>query len=339
MAATIVDIAREAGVGEATVVRALRGTGYVSAATKARIEKVAARLNYHPNHVARSLALGTSEFVGMVLDAGFAPALKPFLSPIEQGIRNAGYSMLFYMSSGTGPDAELRCFRELLYKRIAGAIIAPNSLTPNPEPYRMLIDNGIKIVTIDINVDGLKAPQIVCDHYQSAKLATEHLISLGHRDIVYLAIPRTSHIGRERARGFQDTMTAAGIQIDESSIVETPDHTEEAGAEATLRLLERRKRPTAVVARLDTVAIGVMQTVLAAGLSIPEDISLVGHGDHGLCHALRVPLTTIHAPIEQMASLAVRRLLDMLAGKTVKPVTEALAVELVVRSSTGPAPR
>jgi len=337
LAATIVDIARVAGVGEATVVRALRGTGYVSPAAKARVKKAARELGYHTNHIARSLALGKSPFVGFVAGSGDVSAFHPYINTIEHRIREARYSMLFYISAGDRPAAEQACFWELISKRVAGAIVVPGSLDADPEPYRELIANGIKLVIVDRYVEEVCVPQIIFDHYRSSRLAIEHLASLGHRRIAHLGIPETSHVGRERARGFGDALEAAGIPLSECIITHV-DPTEQAGADAAARLLELKQRPTAILTRRDSVAIGVMQTILAAGLSIPNDISLVSHGGSGPSHALRVPLTTLRRPTQRMATLAIEKLLDSLEGKDVEPVTTVLDVELVVRESTGPPP-
>lgn len=333
MAATIVDIAKKAGVGEATVVRALRGSGYVSKATKARVLKVAAEMDYRPNRIARSLALGKSEFVAIVAPAFGVNAVQPYIGPIEQGIRAAGYSMLFYLA--TSPSAELDCFEEVLSKRAAGVIVMPASLNQDPKPYQMLVEKGVKMAIMDKTVEGVPVPQIMVDHYKSGRLAAEHLIGLGHRDIVYLAIPRNSRVGNDRARGFLDAMTNAGIPT-EGSIIEVQENTEEAGKAALADLLKRPHMPTAVVARHDLMAIGVMQAAFAAGLPVPEDLSLVGHGNMPIVHALRAPLTSVQTPTDKLSKLAVEKVFAMLAGEEVPPEVTVLDVELMVRGSTAP---
>lgn len=335
MATTIVDVAKKAGVGEATVVRALRGSGYVSPATKARVIKAARELNYRPNHLARSLALGTSQFIGLIAGSDIVSAFHPYLGTLEQGIRNAGYSLLFCIATSDSQDAERSCLEEMISKRTGGVIVSPGTLSSSAEPYREALDSGVHLVIVDKLVDGLAAPQIIVDQYKSGRIATEHLISLGHRDIIYLAIPATSNVGRERARGFREAMEDAGIPVTDSSIVEV-DRTEEAGMKAAAQLLKTDRLPTGIVTRHDVVAIGLMQTILDAGLSIPGDVSIVSHGDHGPMYALRVPLTTVHTPTEQMIDVALKMILDMVSGIPVKPEVTLLDVHLVVRASTGP---
>lgn len=335
MASTIVDIAKRAGVGESTVVRALRGKGYVSPDTRAKIMKAAEELNYQPNHIARSLVLGKSDLIGIVASSGDIQTFGPSLESIDRGIREAGYSMLFYVSTSAVKDSEMNIFREIIGKRVAGAVIIPSSLTSDPKPYRMLLENGIKLVITDRCIPGIETPQLVFDHYASARMAAEHLISLGHKKIAYLGIPQTSYVGTERKRGFDEALKCAGIKPSDSVFMET-DYTERAGYENTKKLLEDKNRPTAIIARHDIVAVGVMEALFDAGISIPGDISLMGQGDTNFSHALRVPLTTTHNPNDRLAEEGVKTLIDMLSGREVENATRMLDVNLVVRSSTAP---
>ena len=130
-------------------------------------------------------------------------------------------------------------------------------------------------------------------------------------------------------------MKEAGIPVGSSSIVET-DLSEEAGKRTMTRLLKHKRPPTAVIARQDVVALGAMDAVFSTGLSVPRDVSIVGLGDMWRSNALRVPLTTLHYPFEEMANRGARTLLRMLDGKNVPVKTEVLDVTLVQRASTAP---
>ncbi|MCL5102885.1 MAG: LacI family transcriptional regulator [Armatimonadetes bacterium] len=334
MATTVYDIARAAGVGRTTVLRALWDKDDISPETKARIKKLAAEMKYRPNHIARSLVMGHSNFVGVMATPSVFPSSYGTIELIESALRDADYSMLL-SSSGGHPGGERRVLEQLVANRVAGIIAIPASNSADPEVYQELIDSGVKMVTLDRCVEGLKAPQVIGDDYRAARLATEHLISLGHKSIVYLAIPLTSYAGRERARGFQDAMSEAGIRITSSSMVET-QFGEEFGFAAVRELLKRKTPPTAIVARHDIVAAGVIRAIYAAGLSIPDDISLVGNGDIWCSDILRVPLTTVRHPIQDMARKAISKLLSMLSGESVDSAIEVLGVEFVTRMSTAP---
>ena len=291
-------------------------------------------MKYRPNHIARSLVMGHSNMVGVMATPSVFPTSYSTIELIESELRDADYSMLL-SSSGGHPGGERRALEQLVGNRVAGVIAIPASHGADPEVYQELLESGVKVVIINRCVEGLKAPQVIGDDYRAAKVATEHLISLGHKRIVYLAIPQTSYSGRERIRGFGDAMSEAGLRVTASSIIET-QFGEEFGSAATEELLKWKNPPTAILARHDIVAAGVIRAVYANGLSIPEDISVVGNGDIWCSDILRVPLTTVRHPIMDMARNALRKLLAMLSGASVEPTVEVLGVELTMRMSTAP---
>lgn len=331
MSVTIDDIARLSGVGRTTVFRALKGKDRISPETRAKIQKIAEELNYRPNPMATGLAKGTTNFVGILATPSIIPVFQAVLEPIDNLLREAGYNILLQTSSGR-PEDEHLSLEQLMHQRVAGLIVHPSSTHASPEIYQELVESGVKLVIIDRYIEGVHAPQIVGDDYNAAYLATKYLISLGHRDIVHMAIPMTSYAGQERDRGFRTAMTEAGIPVIASSVVETRMGSEH-GEQVMAKILKRKKVPTAILARQDVVAIGAMRAIYAAGLSIPDDISIVGNGDFWCDDMLRVSLTTVQHPVEQMANLAAQHLLDMLSGKSIEPSTTVLDVQLIVRGS------
>ncbi len=239
-----------------------------------------------------------------------------------------------YSTDGSARGERL-CLDQLMHARVAAAIVLPEPDTENVGGYQELVDSGIKLVVAHSVIEGLNAPQVVGDNYQVAYLAAKYLISLGHRDIVYLAIPQDCYMGRERVRGLGDALAEAGIPLTKSSIVSC-GVSGESGEKAMAAVLKRKRFPTAVIARHDIVATGVMRAVFAAGLSIPGDISLIGNGDMELDDLLRVPLTSIKHPAEHLANMAIKKLLDMLKDRPVEPDITKMDVELVIRSSCAP---
>ncbi len=333
---TIGDVARAAGVSRSTVSKAFGSKGFVSPETKARVIRVATELNYHPSHIARSLSLGTSGLIGVVATPSILTVFENFVEPIERAIRDAGYSLLLYTSSGD-PESERLCLVDLIQKRVDGVIAIPSSNPADVKAYQDVVDSGIKLVVLDRCVEGLMVPQVGGDDYEAGRLATEYLLELGHRRIVYLAIPRTSSSGHQRAQGFIDAMARAGVPMDESSIIDT-GFGEEFGEKAMESLRTRKALPTGIIARHDLNAIGVMRVALASGLSVPGDISIVGNADISLADMVKVPLTTVRHPSRQMAVMGATRLLELLAGQHVHPEITRLPVQLVIRSSCA-APR
>lgn len=331
---TVNDIARAVGVSTRTVMRALNGKDRISSTTKDKILKVAAEMNYHPNTIARSLVRKMSDLVGIYGHTGILDRVQRYIEPLEDQIFERGFSILFYTSSAD-PQRETASLRSFIEKRVAGALVAPGPFDTRLGIYQDMIDLGIKLVILDKSIDDLEVPQFTTDPYRSARLATDYLISLGHERIVHLAIPETTFIGRERGRGFRDAMADAGIKVSEANTIPIALD-DSAAAETVTSLLDRKDPPTAIVARHDYVAIGAMRAARRMGLSIPEDLSVVGYGDMWLADVLMSPLTTVRHPIEQIARGAVECLLEMIDGNNVDPGVRLLDVELVVRESCAP---
>ena len=334
MSCTVNDIAKAAGVSRTTVLRALSGKPDISSETRDRIEKLAADMRYRPNHIARSLTHGKTNLAGVILDPDLFHSFYEIVSRVEQKFRSAGYSMLLHIFGYSG-GGEMSFAEQLMRNRAEGVLAVPSSNPMFRETYEELVDSGKKLVIIDGCVDNMKVPQVCADQYSIARLGTEHLISLGHKHIVHLAVPETSYTGRERARGFRDAMAAAGIPLHPDSIIPV-EFDEAEAAEVAQSIIASPNRPTAFLVRHDLLARGVMRAVLSAGLRVPEDISIVGCGDASGSDMFRVPLTTLRAPAAKMVDMGVELLLDCMNEHEVEPKTTVLDVELIVRSSTAP---
>lgn len=334
MPSTVYDIAKAAGVSTTTVLRALWDKGEIKPETKERILRLAAELNYRPNLVARSLTMGSSRFVGLVVTPTVSSTYAASIGVIVRALLKVGYVTLSYTTDGR-PEGERLCVDQIASARVAGAIVIPETDTPNAALFQELVDSGMKLVVAHSCIEGLRAPQVVGDNYQVAYRSAKYLISLGHRDIVYLAIPQTCYLGRERARGFCDACAEAGIPVTSGSIVKC-GHSEEAGQRTMAQILTRKRIPTAVITRHDTVALGVMRATGAAGLTIPGDLSLIGNGDIPAADLLRVPLTSVRHPAEEVATMAIGKLVSMLEGHEIEPDVTKLDVELVIRESCAP---
>ncbi|MHB9037421.1 MAG: LacI family DNA-binding transcriptional regulator [Armatimonadota bacterium] len=334
MRATVKDIAKAARVSRTTVLRALWDRPGIRPNTKARILKIASDMHYRPNHIARSLVLGRSKSVGFIASSIGLPGLEMFTEQLSKDLQEAEYSILLNVTSAY-PGGERACVERLIDDRVAGVIAVPSAEECDAEIYGSLESAGVKLILVDKCTDALNVPQITGDHYSAALLATEYLISLGHKDIAHLAICESSLSGSERDRGFRDAMNRAGLPVNPGSIIETePD--DSSGFLAMQSLLRRKAPPTAVLARNDYVARGAMRAAYARGLAVPGFISIVGNGDIPGCDVLWSPLTTVRFPVREVASQAVKMLLDLLQDRYVDPGITLMNVDLVVRSSTAP---
>ena len=336
MAVTLDDIARKVGVCRATVIRALQDRGRMRPETRERIKAVAAELKYRPNQIARSLAKGSSNVVGVIAECG--PMVYFPLDNIDRILRQNGFSMQYCASVGpqAKSDDDRQCIEHLAERNVAGIIAIPNLVDPDPAPYQELLDRGIKLVVMDKVVRELMVPQIVCDHYNAGVTSANYLISLGHRRITYLAIPDSSWVGHERRRGFLDAMNYAGLPIHDTSIITVSDSNIESGYATTKALLHSSSPPTAIIARHDLVAIGAIRAIFELGLSVPEDISVVGYANIPVADCIRPPLTSVPHAIVEMTTLATQILLRLIASEPVEPAITAVAADLVIRSSCAP---
>jgi DNA-binding LacI/PurR family transcriptional regulator len=202
---------------------------------------------------------------------------------------------------------------------------------------------GLPMITVDSDqFDEL--PSVDVDDEGGAVAAAEHLIGLGHRDVLVIAIERAEHapsgaedVVARRLRGYRTTFAATGVAIGDDDVFVSPA-TFAGGLDAIERAWLTGKRPTAVLAMSDAVAIGAIRGLRDRGLSVPTDVSVVGFDDIELAQTTDPPLTTIHQPIRGKGEAAVRLLLDLIAGRGVPPEHRRLATELIVRASTAVAP-
>ncbi|HPO16292.1 MAG TPA: LacI family DNA-binding transcriptional regulator [Candidatus Hydrogenedentes bacterium] len=335
MGCTVNDIARAAGVSRSTVLRALSGKPDISTETRDRIRELAATMKYRPNYIARSLTQGKTNLVGVITKPSLYYASHLVIESVEQGLLEGGYSTLLFIS-GPEREAEEQVVERLLKNRVDGVIAVPGAMTA-PATYHELVETGVKLVILDGIIDELPAPQITGDNYKAGRIAAEHLIRLGHRKIAYLGIPTISTVGRDRARGVQEAFSAAGIPFEENFLEVA--FNESAAEKRTAEILNAANRPTAILARHDIIARGVLRAIYAAGLKVPDDISVVGSGNILGSDMFRVPLTTINFPAKEMADQCVAKLLRLLAGDSLPSDITMLDVQLVLRASTGPPPK
>lgn len=334
MATTLADIAKAAGVDRSTVCRVLAGQGRVSRETKQRIHDLARQMNYRPNRLARSLILGRSEFVGVVAAPSVVPMFHLLIDPIEHELSKRNLTMLFIRSANT-EDGEQTTIDQLLNYQAAGLIAVRSASSPDTRAYHEYVESGGKLVIINKGIPGLDVPQVVVNDYLTSKIAVRHLIALGHTRIAHLKISSNTNPAQERDRGFRDAFAEAGLSFDESLIIPT-DLSHEAGRDTTANLLTRPNRPTAILARHDAVALGAMEAVFAAGMSVPGDISIVGVGDVWNSSILRVPLTTVRYPLEEMSVTGTQLFFKLLDGEKVPPETIVRDGTLIIRESTAP---
>jgi LacI family transcriptional regulator len=239
--------------------------------------------------------------------------------------------MLLCTTNGD-PEQEARYLRLLRAKHVDGALV--DGLGLPPERIAALLEDGFPVVCLDRDVDSPAIPLVQVDNRSGARMATEHLLSLGHTRIAHIT-GAAAAISEARLEGYRDALTAAGIEP-VAALVASGDFTERGGHAAMRELLESDARFTAVFCANDLSAIGALNAVLSSGRKVPLDLSLIGFDDVRLSPYTSPPLTTIHQPAAEIARHATELLLELIRGEQPVQMRTLFAPRLVVRGSTGP---
>lgn len=327
---TIADVAARAGVSKATASRALSGRGYVSAATRDRVADAATALSYVAHSSATSLATGRTRAVGVILPAVDRWFFAELLAGIQEALLAVDYDLTLY-GIREGSSARDWLFNTVLPRRRFDGIIAVG-IQPDAHELERLLGIDRPLVSIGAHSEGASA--VAIDDVSIARIATEHLIDLGHRQISFLGVaedgtPESLGDG-QRVRGYRDAMTTAGL---DDSIRLLPSATTMPGgyAAASALLGDRRTRPTAIVAVCDEVAIGAIIAARRLGITVPTELSVIGIDDHE--HAEMFALTTIQQQPRAQGHEAVRLLLQRIEHPD-RPIERVSAASALVARNT-----
>ncbi len=330
--ATLKDVARELGLSVATVSRALAKPDLLRPATAARVHEVVNRLDYRPNIAAQNLKRGNTGIIYVVV-----PSFSPFFSEVFRGAERAalerGYSIVMGHTDRR-PDRESEYLDKVSCGQGDGILLVSTAEAVTAVNHKRKLPPIVAVLDPVVNRD---FPSVRIDHAKGAMLAISHLTSLGHRQIAHITGPARSPAAIHRRDGYLAALQAAGIAGGEESCV-PGEFTVASGETATASLLARPKRPTAIFCANDEIAIGAIRAIKAAGLRVPEDISVMGFDDQRIAGMYDPPLTTIHVPITDLGYTAMVKLARILAGEEYEKDL-VLNTFLVQRSTTGRAPK
>jgi len=331
MTATIADVAVKAGVSTATVSRVLAGVGRARPETRARVLDAARTLDYRPSEIARSLKRRSTQTLGLIITDIENPYFPQLVRSVEDASRAAGYTVLL-CNAAEDPVREASYLDLLVDRRVDGLIIAASSIGARQGEW--LTAPPIPVVLVNTEVPDSGLPTITSDNAAGGRLATEHLLALGHRLFGYLMPPPRNVDAVPRLAGVKAALRDAGRPDDALTVVEG-EALVGGGESAAIDLLERAPETTAILAYNDLMAIGALRALRHRGRRVPLDASVVGFDDVAVAAFVDPALTTISQRTEEMGRWAVERLLgdDEAEATTVK-----LPVDLQVRDSTGPAP-
>jgi LacI family transcriptional regulator len=328
---TIADVAAEAGVSIATVSKVINGRYGVAAATLQRVQSVIDQLGYESSLVARSLRSQRTNVIG-ILVADIEPFSAELLKGAGAAIRARDYELIVYSGSGHGKDNS--GWERRYVSRLGGTLTDGLILVT---PTVVDVSDAVPIVAVDPHTGPSTLPSVHADNLTGAITATEHLISLGHRRIGFLAGRPDLESARQREQGYRDALAAAGITLD-PALIRVGDYELETSEEPARQLLTLDDRPTAVFAANDLSAIQTLHVARSLGLSVPDDLSVIGFDNIPESALMAPPLTTIDQSIQEMGRRAVELLIGLIEGDLERPGQITLPTRLVVRRSTGPAP-
>lgn len=328
---TIADVARHAGVSKATASRALSGNGYVSPATRARVQDAANELSYVAHSTATSLATGRTHTVSVIIPSVDQWFFAELLEGIQESLLSFDHDLTLH-AAREGSAARARLFAETLPRRRFDATIAVG-IPPGSAEMEQLLSNHRPVVTVSAFDD--RSSGVSVDDPTAMRIATEHLIELGHKQIVFLGGGATA-----AEASYSETLRMSGYRLamDAARLTAHAQHTPGAssmpgGYAAAVDLLsDRRNRPTALVAVCDEVAIGAIIAARRLGIAVPTELSVVGIDDHA--HAEMFGLTTIQQHPRQQGRDAVRLLRERMEHPSAAIEHVVAAYALSVRSST-----
>jgi len=328
--ATMKDVARLASVSTSTVSHVINNNRFVSDEIRSRVVAAVEQLNYAPSAVARSLKINQTRTIGMLVTSSNNPFYAEVVRGVERSCYERGYSLIL-CNTEEDADRMSRSVETLLQKRVDGLLLM---CTENHRPSEDALRRypSLPVVMMDWAPFAGVNDIIQDNSLLGGEIATRYLIEQGYRKIACIAGPQDKTPARHRLEGYRQAMQQAGLPIPEGYEVSS-DFEFEGGVSAMQQLLALADRPEAVFTGNDAVAVGVYQALYQQGLSVPQDMAVIGYDDIELAKYLTPPLTTVHQPKDSLGELAIDTLIYRLANPDSKPQILVLTPELVVRDS------
>lgn len=318
-----------------TVSRAINKKANVDEKTRERVLATAKKMGYTPNNVAKSLVSNKTNTIGVVI-----PEIShAFFPEVVKGIEEMTYAadyQLILTHSAEEFERERNAIRTLRSQRVDGMLVSSCQSEKDFSLYEDVIEAGIPLVFFDRCIENIGASSVRVNDRESSRKGTEHLISHGYKKIAHISGPIKVSIGLERYQGYLEAMAAAGLFVNKNWVVES-GFQEEGGYLAMQKLLELPEdaRPRAVMAVNDPAAFGAMEAIYKHGLSIPDDIAIVGFTNEIRSELLDCPLTTIHQPAYEVGKRGAEKLLKVIENEDEPVETIEIKTKLIIRKSCG----
>ncbi|MCL4425026.1 MAG: LacI family transcriptional regulator [Firmicutes bacterium] len=327
------DVARQANVSIATVSAVVNNSAYVSEELLARVTAAIQELGYRPNALARSLKKNRSRILSLMVKDVTNPFYPEMISGAELAASEAGYGLILY-TTGDDMRREQSGLRSMLEYRVDGMLLAIVE-----EKNRSILDvvrkEGIPVVLINRRPEDYEGIYVGVDNEAAGRIATEHLISLGHKEIAFIGAKPDVMTSRNREKGYRRAMAENGLPVPER-LIRFCEYSDEKAYRAYQKLIAGGKIPGAIFSANDLMSFGAVRALLEAGLRIPEDVAVVGCDDIAFSGSFRVPLTTVHIPKYDIGKAGAELLIRMVESRSsvgLEPIL--LRPRLVVRQSCG----
>ena len=327
---TIKDVAREANVSVATVSRVLNDSGPVSEDTRRLIREVAGRMRYVPHNGARSLITSKTETLGVLLPDLYGEFFSEVIRGMDNTAQRHGFHLL--ISRSYADKDEIDTAMRAMRGRVDGVVV----MSPDLDDESLLnVPSTIPVVLLCSVAKGSQMDSLTIQNCRGAREMVTHLVDRGHRRIAIIKGSPRNYDATERLRGYRNALRDAGI-TPEVALEREGNFTEAAGYAAAIELLAMQKRPTAIFAANDAMAIGALSALRESGVRVPEDIAVAGFDDIPLARYMDPPLSSVHVPIWELGAKAVELLLHGITHKNDHARRrERVSTKLVIRRSTG----
>ncbi|AKL94818.1 transcriptional regulator [Clostridium aceticum] len=331
MPVTIKDIARIANVSTTTVSKIVNNKiDDIGDATVAKVRKIIKEENYTPNRLARSMVLKKTKTVGLIIPDVQNPYFTKLVRGAEDAANERGYN-IFFCNTDDDLDKEISYMNMLIEKQVDGIVLAGASHRDKKREKEYKLSIPVVVVDRDVNFTNI-AGEISIDNLQGAYDALNHLISLGHTEIIYISGSLGIKPTTERLEGYKKAHVDHGLVYKEENIF-FGDYSSEFGEQIVAEVV-KNKAATGIFCGNDMIALGVIKGLTRRGYKIPEDISVVGFDDISLASLMTPELTTIRQPSYAIGSKAINTLIDLVEKKKVDAEKLVLKTELVIRETT-----
>lgn len=332
---TIYDLAKELNYSPSTISRALNNHKSISKKTIKLIKEAAQVMEYRPNNIAAGLRNNRSNTIGVLISRISRPFSASLISGIEEKARKAGYNVIISQSNDKYQNEVSNC--NVLYDtRITGLIVSLSMETIEMGHFQKFIDNGVPIVFVDRVPDNFNSYKVVIDNYKAGYAATKHLLDQGCRRIAHFAGAQHRNIYKERKKGYVDALKEYGLKVDEDLIIYFKTLSFEEGHKATKKLLRMPDPPDGIFSANDTAAVSAIMCAKKVGVSVPDDLAVIGFNDDPIASIVQPSLSTVSHPANKMGAISAQRILEHSVKNYDSDLSEitVLGTEIIVRESS-----